>query len=181
MKQGRERAPVNVVAGRDARTAACVSVAWIVLINKPIYPLYVLGLIGAPAAVASCATLLLAPLYAAVPLIARRSGWSARFALPIVGLADTLYETKVFGPASGAELFLFACALLAIVGFGAAEARFSRGLTIVVFLAYAVLHGRLGAPLEAWSADDAARLLELNAFSVASLTAFIGLRFAAVP
>ena len=42
-------------APNDARTAACVSTAWLMLINKPVYPLYVWLLIGGDAATRSLA------------------------------------------------------------------------------------------------------------------------------
>ncbi len=162
----------------DGRTAACVSTAWIILLNKPTYPLTVWALIGVHAAALSLATMASAPLYALIPALASRSAWSARLALTLVGLADTLYSTKLMGPAAGTELFLFPCALLAIVGFSAGAAIASRTLVILIYCASLALHGRYGAPLEDWGAEDPARLFALNAFSAASLSAFIGLRFA---
>ena len=164
----------------DTRTAGCVSTAWIILINKPIYPLYVWALIGADAATRSLATLALAPLYAAALVLARRSARGARIALPLIGLADTLYATKLMGAETGAEIFLVACGLLAIVAFPAREAKTSRTLGIVVYLAFLVLHGRYGAPLQAWRPHEAATLLTLNLVGAASLAAYIGLRFATV-
>ena len=94
------------------------------------------------------------------------------------GSATTLYNTKLFGAGAGAELFLFPCALLAIVGFSAKDAIASRALVVVIYCIYLGLHGRYGAPLQNWTAADQAGLFPLNAFSAASLTAFIGLRFA---
>jgi hypothetical protein len=164
----------------DARTAACVSAAWLILFDKPVYPIYVWALIGADAATRSLATLALAPLYAAVLALAGRSARWARIALPLVGLADTVYATKLMGPDAGTESFLVACGLLAIVGFSAPEARISRSLVVVVFLAFVALHGRYGASLQAWTAGEVARLFTLNLYGAASLVAFIGLRFAAV-
>ncbi len=162
----------------DGRTAACVSTAWIIFVNKPLYPLTVWALIGAHAATLSLVTVALAPLYALVPYLAKRSAWGARLALPLIGLGDTLYATKAMGPDSGTELFLFPCALLAIVSFSAREAITSRALILVIYCAYLVLHGRYGAPLLDWTAGELMRLFTLNAFSAASLTAFIGLSFA---
>ncbi len=106
-------------AGSDGRTAACVAVAWLVLINKPLYPLTVWVLIGAEAATRSLAALAIAPLYAAVLWLAPRSGYGARVALPLVGMADTMIAAKVFGPGSGAELYFIACGALAVVSFSA--------------------------------------------------------------
>ncbi len=163
----------------DARAAASVSIATLLLINKPVYPLYVWALMGADAATRSLATLALAPLYAAIPLVARRSGFWARVALPLAGLADTIYATKLMGPATGTEAFFPACLLLAIVCFSAAEARISRAFVIAVFAAFVVLRGGAGAPLQAWAADEASTLFTLNLYGGACLAAFIGLRFAA--
>jgi hypothetical protein len=154
----------------DSRTAACVSTSWIILANKPLYPLTVWFLVGAHAAALSLATLALAPLYGLVPHLAKRSFWGARLALPLVGLCDTLCNTKLFGAGAGTEL--------AIVGFSAKDAIASRALVVVVYCIYLGLHGRYGAPLQNWSAAEQAGLFPLNAFSAASLTAFIGLRFA---
>ncbi len=41
----------------DSRTAACVSTSWIILANKPLYPLTVWVLLGAHAAALSLAML----------------------------------------------------------------------------------------------------------------------------
>ena len=88
----------------DARTSESVATAWIILANKPVYPLYVWWFAG-EGVLASTATMLTAPLYAAVILIARRSGFAARLALPLFGLADTLFATKLFGSPSGSGAF----------------------------------------------------------------------------
>lgn len=161
----------------DDRTAASVATAWIVLFNKPVYPLYVWWLIGAQAVAASTLTMLSAPLYAAIPFLARRSPFAARLLLPAAGVADTLLATKLFGAAGGTELFLFPCVFLATVAFSTRERAASRGLIAAIFVVFVALHGRFGAPLHEGSAQDAARLFDLNAFAVASLCAFIGLRF----
>jgi hypothetical protein len=115
-----------------------------------------------------------------LPFLARRSAYAARVALPIVGLIDTVYATKLFGPAGGTELFLLPCALLAIVGFSAKEFLAARALIVTIFVVFFALHGRYGAPLHEFSAIDSATLFNLDVFAVASLTAFIGLRFARV-
>ena len=160
----------------DARTSASVATAWIILANKPVYPLYVWWFAG-EGVLASTATMLTAPLYAAVILIARRSGFAARLALPLFGLADTLFATKLFGSPSGTELFLAPCALLAVLAFGDGEVRWSRGLAIMIGAIFAASHGRFGAPLHEWSAQSLIRLAGVNAYAVASLSVFIAWRF----
>ncbi|MGO9419715.1 hypothetical protein [Roseiarcus sp.] len=157
----------------------CESVAWLVLTNKPLYPLTIWAFIGPEAAVRSLAVLAVAPLYAAILWLARRFPYGARVALPLVGLADTILAAKVFGPGSGAELFLVACGALAVVGFSGREATTARVLVMVVYASFILALGRLGAPLEAWPPDELARLFVVNAYSAASLAAFVGLRFAA--
>ncbi len=177
---GRERERDTMTAANgDSRAAACVSVAWLVLMNKPFFPLMAWVLIGPGAATRSLAALAVAPLYVCVPWLARRSGYAARLALPLVGLADTLAAVKAFGPGSGAGLYLVACGALAIVGFSAREATTARALVVAMWVAWvAIARGWLGAPLEVWPADDLAGFFALNAWCAASLAAFVGLRFA---
>jgi hypothetical protein len=160
----------------DARASASVATAWIILANKPVYPLYVWWFAG-EGVLASTGTMLTAPLYAAVILIARRSGFAARLALPLVGLIDTLFATKLFGSASGTELFLAPCALLAVLAFGDREACWSRALATLIGAIFAASHGRFGAPLHEWSTQALIRLAAVNAYAVASLGVFIAWRF----
>lgn len=165
-------APIDPLASANA------AVAWVVVANKPFYPFAVWWFVGAGFE-ASLAVLIAAPLYAAVPFLARRASLAARVATPSIGLADTLLATKVFGQGSGTELFLFACGLLAVLSFRPNEAWWSRGLIGLIFLAFVATQLGGGAPLCALPPDNLRRLLELNMFSAASLFAFIGLSFAA--
>ena len=161
----------------DARTAAAVSIAWLIAFNKPFYPLYVWWIAGADAAWASAPTMIGGILYLAIPFVAKRTPFAARAMLPLVGLADTLFATKLFGATAGTELFLFDCALLAVVVFDAREYLATWAVTAAIFVAAVGLHGRYGAALNGWTPADAARLFDLNAYSVASLTAYIAWRF----
>ena len=170
-----ERRPVT--ARTDPLASAGAAVAWMVLINKPIYPFTIWWFVGGGFE-ASLATLIAAPFYAAAPFLVRRAPLTARIATPAVGLADTLIATKVFGPGSGAELFLFACGLLAAVSFRPHEAWWSRVLVGLIFVAFVAMRLGGGAALYALPPDELGRLLGLNIFSAASLFAFIGLRFA---
>ena len=161
----------------DPLASAGAAVAWVVLANKPIYPVTIWWFVGGGFE-ASLATLIAAPFYAAVPFLATRAPFAARVATPAVGLADTLLATKVFGAGSGAELFLFACGLLAALSFRPHEVWWSRGLIGLIFVAFVAMRLGGGAALYALPPDQLGRLLGLNIFSAASLFAFIGLRFA---
>jgi hypothetical protein len=161
----------------DPLTASAVTIAWVIFANKPFYPLYVWWFVG-NGATAALGTLIAAPLFLAIPFLARRSPLLARAALPIIGAIDTLWETWLFGAASGTELFLAACLLLAAVSFYAHEIWWQRGVAVAIFLAFFAAHGRLGGPHYPWSPDELAKLLEINIFAVASLLTFIALRYA---
>lgn len=161
----------------DPLASACVTVAWLIVANKPIYPIYVWGLVGSGVA-ASSLTMLATPLFLALALIGRSHPLAIRVGLPLVGLADTIFAGKLFGTASGTEAFVVPCLLLACLSFRAGEARWARGLIAVLFVGVVASHGRLGSPLHLWSVDELDRLRDLNLVAVASLSAFIGWRFA---
>ena len=163
----------------DTIASANAAVAWLVAANKPFYPVTIWWFVGGGFE-ASLATLIAAPLYAAVPFLAPRAPLAARVATPVIGLADTLLATKVFGTGSGTELFLFACGLLAALAFRPNEVWWSRILIGLIFVAFLVFQLIGGAPLYALPGDQLGRFLELNILSAASLFAFIGLRFAGV-
>lgn len=161
----------------DPLTQATVTVAWVIVLNKPFYPLYVWYLLG-NGIVASLGTLLSAPFFLAIPFVARRFPLAARIALPLVGTFDTLFETKLFGQGSGTELFFAACIMLVALSFKAEEKWWQRGMSILVFAVFVFSRGFIGEPLYAWTASDLAILFNLNAFAVASLLAFVSLRYA---
>lgn len=158
------------------RTDAVVAVAWLIVANKPVFPLYVWWFVGTGTATAFV-TAMSAPAFLAIALFGRRHALAARLALPLVGAVDTIFATKLFGAASGCELFFVPCVLLAIVGFTPAEGRWAKGLIAVLFGGFVASHGHLGAALGPWTSAEAARLLDVVVFAVASLTAFIGWRF----
>lgn len=168
--------PSSARAPLDPLTAASVTIAWVIFANKPFYPLYVWWLTESGVK-ASLWTLLSAPFFLAIPLIARRSPLAARIALPVVGTVDTLLETKLFGAGSGTELFLAPCIMLVALSFYAEEKWWQRGLAVLVFCAFAAAQNRLGTALHVWSDNDLATLFSLNAFAVASLLAFIAVRW----
>lgn len=163
----------------DARTRMTVTVAWVIVMNKPFYPIYVWYLVG-NGVMASVATLVSVPFFLAIPLFARRFPLCARTALPLVGTVDTLFETKLFGQGSGTELFFAACMMLVALSFRPEEKWLQRGVAVFVFAAFAFSRNFIGLPLHAWTEFDLKILLDLNAFAVASLMAFIALNSAGI-
>lgn len=174
--------PDDTTGPRDSVQAladASASVAWVVLLNKPFYPLYVWYFVGSGTA-ASTLTMASAPIYAAIALYARRAPLAARFALPFAGVADTALAAKLFGPAAGAALFLAPCAMIVALSFRISERWIAIALLVLIYLAFIVLNGAAGSPLRVWSDAELSRLLTLNSFAVASLTAFVGWRYSNV-
>ena len=164
-------------ASVDALTAATVTIAWVIVANKPFYPLTIWWTVGNGVG-ASFLSVLSMPLFLAIPFIARRSALAARIALPLVGTLDTLLETKLFGTGSGTELFFAACIMLVALSFRGTERLWQIGLTGLVFAAFLLTRTVIGEAWHLWSASDLATLLNVNAFAVACLTAFIALRYA---
>ena len=161
----------------DPLTSSSVTTAWVVVANKPFYPLYVWWFVGSGVQT-SLWTLLALPLFAALPLLARRAPKAARMGLPLAGAADSVFSTLMFGESSGVEAFLAPCAALAALSFRASEAWTARVLTALMFAIFAGL--RFAAPAGAFPWPPAAQpaIVNLNLYCVASLLAFIGLRFA---
>ncbi len=158
-------------------TQASVTIAWVILLNKPFYPIYVWYLVG-NGVIASLATLVAAPFFLAIPFIARLSPIGARAALPTIGALDTLFETKLFGQGSGTEIFFAACIMLVALSFRDEERLLQRGLSILMFGVFLISRGFIGPPLHVWTDQDLVIFFNLNAFAVASLMTFIALRYA---
>lgn len=163
----------------DKLTAAAMSVATVIALNKPIYPLYVWWL--APDALgASFWTIASFPFYAALPFLARRNAFAARVGLIVVGTIDTVMINAVLGDGTGAWLFLFACLMLAAMSFHAEEVWPKRIAIAAVYLVFAATFGRFASALAGPISDESiSTLFKLNGFGAVSLLAFIGLRYPA--
>lgn len=170
-------APKDVLP--DPLTGAAATVTWVILLNKPIYPLYVWYLTG-EGVLASLGTLVAIPFYLGILFLVGRSTLAARAALVLLGTADTLFETKLFGQGAGTELFFAACIMLVTALFEAKDVWWQRGLAVIVFAVFIVSRWSIGPPLRTWSDAGLTSLLHLNAFAVACLMAFIALRFAGI-
>jgi hypothetical protein len=161
----------------SAQTSASARTAWLIAANKPVYPVYVWYFAGSGFWPASLTGLTM-PLYVGLALLLRRKVAAARLALPIVGLFDTILAAKLIGGASGAELFIFPCLMLATLAPEPGEARQSRLLVATIALAAAAAHGLYGRPLHVWDAEALDHLRSVNIVAVISLCAFLGWTFA---
>jgi hypothetical protein len=168
---------VNQPQETNPHVEACRTVAWLIAANKPVYPVYVWLFVGSGVE-ASTLTALSLPLWVALGAFGARFPLSLRVGVPLLGALDTMLSTKLFGAQALTELFFAPCALLAIVSFRATEAWITRSLIGALFVLFVALHGRYGAPLHIWSETELASLANINAFAVASLTAFLGWRLA---
>lgn len=164
----------------DALTAASITIAWVVALNKPFYPLYVWWLTGDGVS-SSPTAVLAAPFFAAVALMGRKNPLAVRVGVPLIGIIDTVLAGMFMGQATGTELYFAACMLLIALNFREDEKWLQRGMAVFGFAAFVIFHGRFTLMDTGWSAEDVASLLTLNAFSVASLMTFIALRYAGVP
>ncbi|MCO6185264.1 hypothetical protein [Rhizobium sp. L1K21] len=162
---------------RDTLVASATSVAWIIALNKPVYPAYVWFLAEDYFRV-SLLTALSLPLFAALPFIARKSGFAARAGIVAIGMIDTTFISFALGFETGAWMFLLPCFMLAHGLFYEHEkwpARIAAAFGYVAFLMIFYLKDYAIAgeiPVEQTTA-----LFAVNAVGAASLAAFIVLRF----
>jgi hypothetical protein len=170
------RAMRRYVAHPDPLVAAGNLIAIVIVWNQPFYPIYLYFLVGKDIAI-SALTFLSTPFFAAVPAVARSHPLAGRVLLPLTGIVNTVFCTKVFGEAAGVELFLAPCIMIAAMLFRRAERLVMLALVGLGLAAYLGLHGRYGAPIHLYSAQEYSAFLGLNAVSVGMLIVFVGLTF----
>ena len=158
----------------DPATAAANLVALVVAGNGPFYPLYVLALIGWDRA-GAWLTMLASPVFFLVPAISRQCPRAGRAALPLIGIANSVWCAALLGCASGVGLFLFPCIVLAALVFRADERWLALlligfGIGSLTLLTEVPFSGLMVVSL-----DGVAALARLNAISVATLTGFVAL------
>ncbi len=161
---------------RDPLTAASNAVAVVIALNKPIYPVYV-WFLAKEAFHASLFTMISFAFYAALPFVARRSGFAARAALVGIGAVDTLAISLFMGLETGAYLFLAPCLMLASVAFYDREKWWSRGMIATILCLSTASLVFAGDPWATISPADTAALYKINAAGALSLMAFIGFRY----
>lgn len=158
----------------DPMVAGCNQIALVVASNQPFYPLYVYWAVSEhiwP----TFFTFLSTPFFLAVPALARRSTTAGRALLPLAGIANTILSAKMFGQASGVEIFLIPCALIAAMFFRASERIIAFTLIGLAMLVYFGLDGAYGAVAYLYSASEYQAFFRLNAMSAGVLTVFVGL------
>jgi hypothetical protein len=153
----------------DPLAAASNRIALLVASNQPFYPLYLWWIVGGDWW-AGFWTFLSTPFFASMPIVARRNALAGRAMLPLTGIANGMLSAKMFGDASGVELFLIPCGLIALLAFRRAEWPVTALLLAVTVIA-ALAHGHYGLPFGTFNAEEYAHFRRLNAFSVAALSA----------
>jgi len=161
----------DYAAHPDPLVAACNRIALLVASNQPFYPLYLWWLVGGDWGTA-CWTFLSTPFFASVPIVARRHALAGRAMLPLAGIANGLVSANAFGVASGVELFLIPCALIALLAFRPAERLVTLALAAGV-LGAALVHGHYGVPLGRFDPPQYAHFRRLNVASVTTLSVVV--------
>lgn len=164
----------DYAAHDDPLVATANLIALVVVSNQPFYPLYLYWIVG-PDVAPSYWLFLSTPFFAAVPAVARLNPIAGRALLPLAGIANTALSAKVFGVASGVEMFLIPCVLIGFVVFRPSERVIGLFIAGLAFLMFTLLHGSYGVPLHVYTPLEYASFVKLNATSVGTLTAFVGL------
>jgi hypothetical protein len=162
-------------ANDDPLVAACNTIALLVASNQPFYPLYIYGTVSHAISV-SFFTFLSTPFFLLVPWLARRHSIAGRALLPLAGLANTALSTKLFGAASGVELFLIPCMMIATLAFRREERFIAFGIAAITALLF-IFRDSYGPPIHLFSQEEYTHFVSLNAFSIGTLILFAGLTF----
>ncbi|HEX7565243.1 MAG TPA: hypothetical protein VF396_18640 [Bradyrhizobium sp.] len=171
-------ARLRVYAANDEPLAAAGNkVALVLAGNTPFYPLYVAAVAGTDGMPWLLMTLFAFPFFLMVPAISRHYPFLGRATLALAGAINTVFCTWLLGERSGTELFLIPCVMLASLLFGAKERRWMLTLAALPLCAYIFLHGNYGAPPYLYRDDAYAALFSMNAFSVGTLSIFLGIVF----
>lgn len=167
------------VPAEDNRFGAARSLAWVILLNKPFYPLYMLWL--APNAFGPAwLTAMSAPVYAAAIWLMKTRPMLARLLIFGAGTADTVIAVKAFGPEAGAEWFFVPIALLVPVMFGPQEETVRKRLVLALLATVLVCLPGLGASIALLTSAETTSLFWMNFYAVVCLTLFIAWRFQVV-
>ena len=162
----------------DPLTRASNRLALILAANQPFYPLYVWWITGKMDA-ALALTFISTPFFLASPWVTKRLSAARRLYFPAVGALNTFFCASVFGAASGVELFLAPCLVIAALSCRATERRALAVFVVALLGAFILLHGRFGSPDFLSGREHYQALLSLNAYSAATLCAIAVWMFSA--
>lgn len=157
-------------AHADPATRIANTIALLVGFNGPFYPLYVWFLVPEAGPVA-LATMVMSPVFLAIPWLSRRSAAAARAALPVAGLLNTVWTAALLGPATGVGAFAFPCIALAVLCWREPQLMLAL-LGFGLMAQQAVLRMPID-PLAGLAAASQALLESLNVISVGALMAFV--------
>jgi hypothetical protein len=142
--------------------------------HLPFWPLYVWWSAGNDAFPTALLTVAMAPVFLAIPFLSRRSSLLGRIAMPVAGVANTVWTVWILGIASGTELFLMPCAAVAALLFRRTERWLMIILTLLPLGVWYVLRDHAPGPLHHYDAEAASRLFTLNAMSIGVLICLFG-------
>ena len=142
--------------------------------HLPFWPLYVWWSAGAEAFPSALLTVGLAPLFIALPLLARRHGLLGRIAMLVLGIANTVFTIWILGYNSGTVLFLGPCAALAAILFRRRERWLMLSFTTLPLLVWYALQSFELPALHHYNAAAAHSLFILNIISVSVLISAFG-------
>ena len=155
---------------RDPTTRLANTIALMVGLNGPFYPLYLWWIVPEVGQLA-LATMAVSPGFLAIPWLARRHAALARLMLPGLGLANTAWTLAPLGPGAGVGAFVYPCILLAGLCW-----REPMAMLGVLAAGFAAQLGALYWPALALSGlepSEQMKLMPLNASSVAALLCFM--------
>jgi hypothetical protein len=164
------------IHSNDPLAAASNLIAIIVAIDQPFFPLSIHWLVGNDHG-ASYVTFFSTPFFLAVPAIMRLSSLAGRAMLPLVGIVNTLASAQALGAASGVELFLCPCAMIAGMSLRQSERFIMLGIVGLALAGFVLLHDKAVAASTLFSAAEYANFVSLSVWSVAALIVFAALRY----
>jgi hypothetical protein len=167
-------------ANSDPAAHAMNKIALILAWNGPLYPIYVLILLGRDALPWSLLTLPVSPVFYAVPWLSRQNSIAGRVFMQLVGAVNTLWCMKLFGADSGVGQFLFPCIMLSALMFRHRERWVMLPLLGVMVALEFLPAPWLGASIMTLTPTESAHLAALNAGSVAFLLAFVVFQLVAI-
>ena len=164
----------------DPATAAANQIALMLGSNGPIYPIYLFLIVGHRILLPSLFTSFAMPFFLAVPAVSRRHALAGRVMLVGVGTLNTLWCIKLLGPATGLNLILLPCILVALLLYRARERVVFLLCAGVPTLCMAMPPAYFGAPLVTLSPAETAGLASFHRYTAAVLTLFLVWQFAAL-